>query len=68
MRGTANVSNLTPAIGVEALDGVDQAEHAGADQVAGVDAVGQTGADTAGDELDQRRVVHDQVVAGDRVA
>ena len=68
MRGTANVSNLTPRVGVEALDGVDQAEHAGADQVAGVDAVGQAGTDTAGDELHQRRVVHDDAVAGDGVA
>ena len=59
---------LHAALGVEALDGVDQAEHAGADEVARIDAVRQAGADTTGDELHQRRVVHDQVVAGRRVA
>jgi hypothetical protein len=54
---------LHAPVGLEAIDGVDQSEHSGADQVAGIDAVRQTGADTTGDELDERRVVHDQVVA-----
>ena len=59
---------LDTAFGIEPLDGIDEAEHAGTDQVARVDAVGQAGADTAGDELDERRVVDDEAVAGDRIA
>ena len=53
---------LHTALGIEAIDGVDQTEHAGADEVARVDAARQSGTDTTGDELDERRVVHDQVV------
>ena len=68
MRGTANVSNLTPRDGVEPLDSIDEAEHARTDEIARIDAVGQAGTDTAGDELDQRRVVDDQAIAGHRIA
>ncbi len=50
-------------LGIELLDGVDQAEHAVADQVGLLDAVGQTGRNTPGHELDQRRIAHDQLVA-----
>ena len=39
---------------IEPLDRVDEPEHPGADQVAGIDAGRQAGTDTAGDELDQR--------------
>ena len=59
---------LHAALRIEALDGVDQPEHPGADQVARVDARRQPGADTTGDELDERRVRDDQVVAGRRAA
>ena len=38
MRGVANVSNLTPTLGIETLDGIDQPEHAGADEITGIDA------------------------------
>ncbi len=54
---------LHASVGLEPLDGVDQAEHPGADQIAGIDARRQAGADTAGDELHERRVVDDQVIA-----
>ena len=63
MRGVANVSNFTPRCGIEPLDGVDQPEHPGADEVARVDARRETGADAAGDELDERGVRDDEVVS-----
>ena len=53
---------LHASVGLEPLDGVDQAEHPGADQITGIDARRQAGADTAGDELHERRVVDDQVI------
>ena len=54
---------LHAPVGLEPLDGVDQPEHPGADQIAGIDARRQAGTDAAGDELHERRVVDDQVVA-----
>ena len=68
MRGVANVSNFTPWLRVEALECVDEPEDARADQIGRVDGGRQAGTETAGDELDQRRVGHDQVVAGRRAA
>ena len=53
---------------VESLDRIDETKDACTDQIAGIDAVGQTGSDTTGNELDEWGVVHDQVVAGDRIA
>ncbi len=44
---------LDPASRIESFDCVDQPEHPGTDQIAGVDAVGETGTDATGDELDQ---------------
>jgi hypothetical protein len=58
---------LDTSFRIEPFDRVDQAEDAGADQVTGVDARREARADTTGDELDQRRVVDDQVVSGGRV-
>ena len=58
---------LHATLGIETFDGVDQAEHARADEVARVDARRQAGTHTTGDELDQRRVVDDQVLASGRV-
>ena len=54
---------LDVALGVVALDRADQAEQAVRDEVALVDVRGQTGAEPAGDVLDQRRVREDEPVA-----
>jgi hypothetical protein len=62
MRGGERLE-LDAAPRVEPLDRVDEAEHPGADEVARIDARRQAGADTTGDELHQRRVVHDEVLA-----
>src|SRR4029079_3823915 len=58
---------LDATLGIETVDRVDQTEHARADEIAWVHAAGQSSADTTGDELDERRIVHDQVVTGSRV-
>ena len=63
MRGTQYVSNFTPRFEVEGVDGVHQAEDAGADQVVQLHAVGQPGPDPLGVVLDQRQVPFDQPVA-----
>jgi hypothetical protein len=55
-------------LGIEALDGIDEAKHAGTDQVARIDTVGQARANTAGNELDEWRVMHDETIAGHRVS
>ena len=59
---------LDAALEVEPLDRIDQSEHTRADEVTGIDTGGKPGADPTGDELDERRVVHDQVIAGGRVS
>ena len=48
---------------VEALDRVDQTDHAVAHEVGLLDVLGQSDGDTARDELDQRRVQDDQLIA-----
>ncbi len=54
---------LDPLIGIEPLDRVDQTEHPIGDEVTRIDRGRQTRADTTGDELHQRRVVDDEMVA-----
>jgi hypothetical protein len=55
-------ADLAPRI--EALHRLDQADHAVGDEVGLIDVRGQTGPGAAGDELDQRRVRHDESLAG----
>src|SRR4051794_38925997 len=55
---------LDLALGVEALDRVDQADEAVRDEVGLLDVRGQAGGHAAGDVLDQRRVGHDELLAG----
>ena len=54
---------LDPAVGVEALDRVDEPEEPVGDEIALLDVRRQTAGEPAGDELDQRRVGEDQAVA-----
>ena len=61
--GSGEGLELDGSLGVVSVDRVDQTEHTGTHEVARIDAVGQTRTDTTGDELDQRRVVDDQMVA-----
>ena len=58
---------LDATLGIETLDGVDEAKHTSTDQVARIHAVRKASTDTTSNELHQRRVVHDQTVARDRV-
>ena len=53
---------------IEALDGVDQPEHARADEIARIHRVRQPGTDATGDELDERGVRDDQMIASRRAA
>ena len=53
---------LETALDVEAVDGVDEPEHAVADEIALIDGVGQPGGDTRCDVLHDRRVVDDELV------
>jgi hypothetical protein len=54
---------LEPALGIELVDGVDQAENPITDEVALFDALRQSGGDAARDKLHERRVVQDQPLA-----
>jgi hypothetical protein len=54
---------LVAAAGVELVDGVDQPEHAIADEVGLLDRMRESGRHPAGDVLHQRGVVEDQPVA-----
>ena len=54
---------MNPATGVELVDGVDEAEHAVADQIGLLDVLRQPDPDSAGHVLHQRRVLHDELVA-----
>src|SRR3954470_9948900 len=55
---------LDLALGVEALDRVDQADEAVGDEVGLLHVCGQAGGHAAGDVLDQRRIGEDQAVPG----
>src|SRR4051794_13610630 len=55
---------LDLALGVEALDRVDQADEAVGDEVGLLDVRRQAGGHAAGHVLDQRRVGHDELLAG----
>jgi hypothetical protein len=55
---------LDLALGIEALDRVDQADQAVRDEVGLLDVRGQAGGHPARDVLDQRRVGDDELLAG----
>src|SRR3954452_25185009 len=55
---------LDLALGVEALDGVDEADEAVGDEVGLLDVRGQAGGHATGDVLDQRRVGDHELLAG----
>ena len=54
---------LDAALEVEGVDGVHQAEDAGADEVVEIDAVGQPRPDAFGVVLDQRQIPLDELIA-----
>jgi hypothetical protein len=59
---------LHAMIGIEFVDCVHQPEHARAHEIGRVDRLRQTGAETAGHELHETRVVDDEPFTGTRFA
>ena len=62
-RVAAYVSNLKPRSDLEALNGVDEAEHAVRDEVAELDGVGQPADHAHRNLIHERRVVRDERLA-----
>lgn len=60
----ANRLELRTSRRVEPVECVHEAEHTGQNEVTRVDAGGKSCGETTGDELHDRRVVHDQLFAG----
>ena len=55
---------LVAALEIELVDGVDEPEGPVGHKILRVDVARQPGSETAGDELDQRRVVKDETLTG----